>query len=391
MCMTSKQELAREVSLRYAHATRTQKGRMLDEFVASTGYNRKYAVGVLRHPPQPRTEPIRRPRAVRYGPAVLRALSVIWEVADRPCGKLLVAAIPDLLAPMEGHGEISVTPGTRELLLSVSAATADRLLRKVRYSLQWRGRTTTKPGTLLKQQIAIRTANGWDDTRPGYGEVDLVAHCGASTAGEFLYTLVLTDIATQWTDFEAIRTKGQKEVVEAIRRIHARLPFPLLGIDSDNGSEFINAHLFAYCKQQAIHFTRCRPYRKNDQCHVEQKNWSLIRQHVGYGRYEDEADRQRLADVYRWLRPSVNLFWPCMKLTAKERDGSRVRKTYDKPRTPYARLIETDILDDANRDALQARKNSLNPSHLRRQYTAARDRMCQHAKVTFSREASNTQ
>lgn len=389
MSLLSRQELARENSVRYAKASRPQKSRILDEFVAATGYNRKYALAVLLRPPTPRAGPIRRPRAVQYGPDVVRALSEIWDAADRPCGKLLVAAIPDVLRAMEKYGEISVHPGTRQMLTSISAATVDRLLRKVRRSLQWRGRSTTKPGTLLKQQIAIRTANGWDDARPGYVEVDLVAHCGASGAGQFLYTLVFTDIATQWTDFEAIKTKGQTDVVAAIRRIHRRLPFVLLGIDCDNGSEFINGHLFRYCRDNAIHFTRCRPYRKNDQCHVEQKNWSLIRQHVGYGRYEGERDRERLALAYSWLRPHVNFFSPCMKLVAKERNGARVKKTYDSPRTPYARLVETSVLDQDQANELLEYKNSLNPCQLRRQFIQARERLVRYAKVTFTDEATN--
>ena len=389
MSVVSRQELAREVSRRYARATRPEKSRILDEFVATTGYNRKYAMGLLRRPPAPRTAPIRRPRAVRYGPDVVRALSAVWEVARRPCAKLLVAAIPELVQAMQTYGEIELTPKTRNLLLQMSAATADRLLRKVRYSLQWRGRTTTKPGTLLKRQIAIRTANGWDDHRPGYVEIDLVAHCGDSGAGEFLYTLVCTDIATQWTDFEAIRNKGQKEVLAAIQRIRNRLPFPLLGIDSDNGSEFINAHLLCYCRETGIQFTRCRPYRKNDQCHVEQKNWSLIRQHIGYGRYEGARDWQRLTRVYSWLRPFVNCFSPCMKLVAKEREGARVRKIYDTPRTPCTRLIEAGVLSKEQVQDLLEYKHSLNPCQLRREITASIARLVQYAKVTFSDEATN--
>lgn len=388
MSLLSRQELAVEVSVRYVTASRAEKGRILDEFVATTGYNRKYALTVLRHPPSPRVEPIRRPRAVQYGPDVVRALNAIWDAADRPCGRLLVAAIPEVLAAMETFEEIRLAPSTRQKVLTVSAATADRLLRKVRYSLEWRGRSTTKPGTLLKQQIAIRTANGWDDLRPGYVEVDLVAHCGGSGAGDFLYTLVFTDIATQWTDFEAICTKGQKEVVAAIRRIRNRLPFSLLGIDSDNGSEFINGHLYRMCKTEGIQLTRCRPYRKNDQCRVEQKNWSLIRQHVGYGRYEGTGHRDSLALVYSWLRPHVNFFSPCMKLIAKERDGARVRKRYDQPRTPYARLLAAKVLDTEQANELLEYKKGLNPCHLRRQYAQARDRLTRYAKVTSSDEAT---
>jgi len=320
---------------------------------------------------------------------VARALSAVWEVAGRPCAKRLVAAIPDLVQAMQTFGEIELTPKTHNLLLKLSAATADRLLKKVRYSLQWRGRTPTKPGTLLKQQIAIRTSRGWDDHRPGYVEIDLVAHCGASGAGEFLYTLVCTDIATQWTDFEAIRNKGQKEVLAAIQRIHKRLPFPLLGIHSDNGSEFINAHLFHYCKEMNIRFTRSRPYRKNDQCHVEQKNWSLIRHHIGYGRYEGASDWQRLALVYKWLRPFVNYYSPCMKLIAKEREGARVRKIYDTPRTPCTRLIEAGFLSNEQVQKLLEYKNSINPGQLRREIKASIEYLVEYSKVTFSDEATN--
>jgi len=274
MSMISKRELLAVVSPCDVLATETDKVRILNEFVAATGYHRKYALTLLNHPPLPRSRPVRRPRAKTYTPAVQQALVRLWEIADRICSKRLVPGLPDLVDALGRHGELTLDASARTLLLSLSPATADRLLAPTRRAALPRGRTTTKPGSLLKHQIPIRTFADWDDARPGFLEIDLVSHGGESASGEYLHSLVLTDIATQWTECVALPNRGEQAVGTAIAHARTLLPVPVLGLDSDigldsdNGGEFINHHLVRYCQREEITFTRCRPYKKNDQCHV---------------------------------------------------------------------------------------------------------------------------
>jgi hypothetical protein len=250
---------------------------------------------------------------------------------------------------------------TKADLLSISPATADRLLQRERKGYQLHGLGTTKPGTLLKEQIPIRTFSDWDDARPGFLEIDLVAHCGESTHGEYLNSLTMTDIATGWTECLALLNRGQQAVCAAIVQTRSHLPFAVLGLDSDNGAEFINAHLLRYCQEQAITFTRSRPYKKNDQAHVEQKNWSIVRQVVGYGRYEGQTPSQALASLYDLVRLYVNFFQPSLKLVSKERLGSRVKKTYHRAKTPYQRVLDSPQVAQTIKDRLQVQYLTLNP------------------------------
>ena len=266
MSMTSKRELLTVVSPRYVTATGGEKQRILAEFVATTGYHRKYALTLLNHPPRSRSRPVRRPRAKTYTSPVQRALIRVWEIADRICSKRLVPGLPDLVDALERHDELTLDASARTLLLSLSPATADRLLAPTRRAALPRGRTTTKPGSLLKHQIPVRTFADWDDARPGFLEIDLVSHGGESASGEYLHSLVLTDIATQWTECIALPNRGEQAVSTAIAHARTLLPVPVLGLDSDNGGEFINHHLVRYCQHEEITFTRCRPYKKNDQC-----------------------------------------------------------------------------------------------------------------------------
>jgi hypothetical protein len=285
-----------------------------------------------------------------------------------------------------GELDLSAIPSVRSRLLGISAATIDRLLSKEkRPSL--RGRSTTKPGTLLRNQIPIRTFSDWQESeqKPGFCEVDLVAHCGESASGEFLYSLVLTDLHLGWTIPIALMNKSEAAVGEAIRRVRAFLPFPLLGLDSDNGSEFINHNLARYCEQEKITFTRCRPYHKNDQCHVEQKNWTVVRQVVGYGRFEGLEDYNRLTALYDSLRLHVNFFQPSRKLTGKQRIGSKVRKTYDRAQTPYQRLLASGSRPKRQLNELY---RSLNPLELLRKVYELQEKLEEKTKVTFSPEAS---
>jgi len=366
MSLQSKRELLSVVAPRYRKADREEKSRILDEFVESTGYGRKHALALLNHPPPKRPSPVRR-RPRRYTRAVSDALVKVWNAADQICSKRLIPFLPDFIEALERHGELRLEEEIRSRLLSISPASADRLLQPERRRLETRGRSTTKPGTLLKDQIPIRTFADWDDARPGFMELDLVAHCGESTQGEYLHSLVLTDIATGWTECAALQNKSQITVCTALEAVRQRLPFALSGIDSDNGSEFINAHLLRYCREHQVTFTRCRPYKKNDQCHVEQKNWCIVRQKVGYRRYEGKRSCQRLARLYEPLRLYTNFFQPSLKLVEKTRNGARVHKRYDTAKTPTQRVLASPEGAEGAKALLREQFLTLNPLELLRQ------------------------
>jgi len=349
----SKQDLAKALHPKYLKASRKEKGRLLDEFVEVTGYHRNYAKKLLLHgvvPPTGRYDPhtcIRRHAGGRprvYGPVVLQALCVAAESTGWICGKRLVGVLPELVSALEQEGAISLFASERAALLSMSAATIDRKLACERAHHKPKGACTTKPGTLLRSQVPIRTYTPWDEQQPGFLEIDLVAHCGESTAGTYLCTLNCVDVATGWTECVGVANKGQGAVFAALQQVRERLPFPLLGIDSDNGSEFINDHLIRYCQRERITFTRCRPYRKNDQAHVEQKNGSVVRQLVGYDRYATPAALAQLGRVYELVRLHVNAYLPVMKLIGKQREGAKVSKHYDLPTTPYKRALMAGVL-----------------------------------------------
>ncbi len=322
---------------------------------------------------------ITRPRARSYGPAVQAALRVAWAAANGICGKRLVPFLPELVASLERHGHLQLTDAVRTQLLTLSAATADRLLRPARQAQAPRSFATTKPGALLKRQIPIRTFAGWDEARPGFVEADLVAHCGQRAEGAFLYTLVLTDVATGWTECLPLLHRGQHAVIHALDRARRLLPFPLLGLDTDNGGEFLNEELLAYCQRERITFTRGRAYRKNDQCFVEQKNGVIVRQLVGYDRFEGEAAYRQLTEVYRAVRFYINFFQPSMKLQGKQRDGSRTRRRYDLAQTPCRRLFASDLLAPEAQQRLAVLAHTLDPVRLLQQIETLLDALWRHA------------
>ena len=368
MSIRSRRELVRVTHERYQKAKVADKRLILNEFVAASGYHRKYAIEVLLHPPRLKPRAAKRKRRCQYGIMVRQALVSLWKTGNCICSKRLVALLPELVAALERHGECNLEGQTRELLLSMSAATMDRLLRSERRFMQPHGKSTTKPGTLLRRQIPVRTFAEWNEKKPGFAEIDLVAHCDDDSGGEFLHSLVLTDVHTGWCEYTSLANKGQFCTVEGIDNLRQILPFRLLGVDSDNGSEFINHHLLAYCTKHELTFTRCRPYRKNDQCHVEQKNWSIIRRTVGYDRYEGAAACKALAELYQVLRLYQNFFQPCMKLISKERQstsrGERTMKRYDTPKTPYRRVLESGILTEEAAELLKMQYEQLNPKAL---------------------------
>ncbi len=365
MSYQSKRELLDALRPRYCQASRSEKGRLLDEYVLITGYHRKYLIQLLRHPPPPRTRRKRKGNTL-YTLPVQAALVKVWRSANCICGKRLVPCIEHFVSSLERHGELNPNPEIRSLLLQMSPATADRLLRRHRLQHKRRGLSTTKPGTLLKQRIAIRTFAEWDDHHAGLVQVDLVAHCDDSTAGQYVHSLVLVDVATAWTECVAVPNKGQKAVFEALCLARQRLPFPMLGVHSDNGTEFINDHLFRYCDQEGLTFTRSRPYKKNDQAYVEQKNWTVVRQFVGYDRYQGPKALVAMQALYTVLRLYVNFFQPVMKYVSKKRVGSRLIKRYDTAMTPYHRVLAAAETSPQKQQELQQLNLDLNPAALLR-------------------------
>jgi len=364
--LQTRRELLQHMLPQYREAsTVKKKSKLLDAFTAATGYNRKYAMGLLNHAKVEQSTP-QRPRPRHYGPEVQHALFLVWHAANRICAKRLIPFLPTLIDALERHEHLHLSEECRRQLLSMSAATADRLLASQRKQSQ-RGLSTTRAGTLLKQQIPIRTFQEWNETRPGFLEADLVAHCGADIEGGYLYTLTLTDIATGWTECLPLLYRSQETVLAALQQARLLFPFPILGIDTDNGGEFINESLIAYCEQEQITFTRGRPYLKNDQCFVEQKNGAMVRQVVGYDRLVGEHAYRQLTELYRALRLYVNCFQPSMKLLAKQRDGKKVRCVYDPAKTPLQRLLLSGVLPVQKQQELTEIAQALDPIRLLRQ------------------------
>ena len=363
MSKKSKDDLVKAIHPRYLQADKTEKGRILDEFVAATGCHRKHAIRRLRKGiPECRRE--RRGRKRIYTGDVVGHLARIWKICGRICGKRLQPFLPEMVAVLERHDELVIDAESKALLLQMSAATIDRLLARFR-SQNRRGLSTTKPGTLLKDAIPVRTFADWDDAIPGFVEIDLVAHCGVSAHGQYLQTLTAVDITTGWTECLALLHRSQKNVSAAVKLLRDRLPFPLLGIDSDNDGVFINETLLRYCADQKVTFTRSRPYRKNDQAHVEQKNWSVVRRTIGYERYESEFALTLMETIYTDLRLYVNFFQPVQKLASKRRNGSKVHKRYDMAQTPHQRVVASPDVTPKDKLRLQVAYLALNPVQLR--------------------------
>lgn len=379
MSFRAKRELLRQVAPRYREAGHREKTRILDEFVAATGYARKYSIRLLQHPELAVAKEIRRPRERRYGKEVQEALAIAGTAANCICGKRLAPFLPALVQSLEQHGHLTLTDEVRSQLLAITPATADRILSALRPEGRRHGAATTKAGTLLKQQVPVRTFADWDEMEPGFFEVDVVAHCGTSVEGMFLWSLVLTDVSTGWTECLALRHRSQDTVIAALGQVRQLLPFALLGFDTDNGGEFLNHEVLAYCKREGITFTRGRAYKKNDQCFVEQKNGSIVRQLVGYDRYEGEVAYRQLAELYRAVRLYMNFFQPSMKLVNKRQEGGKIKRKYDAAQTPFQRLVASGVLADERRQHLTQVFRALDPVRLLQQIQALQDALWRHA------------
>jgi hypothetical protein len=360
---------------RYLRAPRAEKRQLLDEVVAVAGIHRKAAIRLLRRLPR---APAGRPRAGRprcYGPEVAAVAEVLWQASGRIGAHRLHPFLPELLDRLIHWGDLTLPPALDKLVRQVSRPTLARLLAPARAQFPPRGTTTTRSGTWLKHEIPIRTFTEWNDARPGFLEVDLVAHCGSSTQGFYLCTLCGVDIATAWVELEAVWGKGQGRVGGAIQHVRERLPMPLVGLDSDNGSEFINQRLYDYCQRHAITFTRSRAWKKNDNAHVEQKNGAIVRHLIGYDRFATRAAYVQLSRVYQLARLHVNFFQPVERLVTKTRQGARVHRIYDRAQTPYQRLCAAGVLAPEPRQALEALYQSLSPLKLRRAIDTALERL----------------
>ena len=360
--------LLRHLAPRYQRASPAQKTLLLDSFVEWTGYTRKYAIALLNHGKHDQ-QTIKRRRVPQYGQEVQQALFVAWKAAHYVCAKRLLPFLPSLVALLEGYGHLQLTEEERRQLLAMSVSTAERFLRTQRKP-RLHGLSATAPGLWRKAQIPVRTFSIWEEDRPGFVEMDLVAHCGDHLDGSFLYTLTLTDLATGWTECIPLLEKSADAVLAALAQARTLFPFPLLGIHTDGGSEFLNGELIAYCEQEHLTFTRGRPGVKNDQCHVEQKNGAVVRKAVGCARLVGVQAYDQLGEVYWALRLLVNCFQPSLKLQAKVPQGDRVRRMYDVAQTPLQRLLASGVLSENQQRDVRERLQRIDPLALSEQFDA---------------------
>jgi hypothetical protein len=387
LTLAQRRAITETTATRYRLASKRGKSRILDELCANTGWHRNHARKALAAVLEPRVVAVRRPRPVKYGPEVIEALAVCWSVLGRPAGKRLAPMLGELVAVLRHFGELVIDEDTAELLASMSAATIDRRLAPERAKYQLRGRAGTKPGSLLKSQIPVRTWAEWDDARPGFVEIDLVFHDGGDRGGGHAFTLTVTDVATGWTENRSVPDKSAKCVVAALNDIANKMPFPVLGVDSDNGYEFINGHLLYWCQRQQITFTRARPGNKNDGCHVEQKNWSVVRTIVGYHRYDTAAELLLLNEIWQLQSKLTNYFYPQQKLVSKVRNGAKVSKKHDKAATPFHRAIEHPTMAVERIVAMTRTYSLINPAAIQRQVHAL---TAQLLTLTTSKAAPGT-
>jgi hypothetical protein len=368
--MATRTELLVAVGERYRQADRPQRSAILDEFVAITGYHRKHAIRLLASKKEAAARAARRPRC-RYGPDARDALIALWEASDRICSKRLEPLIPVLLPALERHRQLAISDETRDLLLRISPATMDRLLTDVRLAARGGRRRRAGFSSAVRRAVPVRTFGDWNDPPPGYVEVDFVAHSGTSAAGSFVQTMVLTDIATGWTECVPVVVRSGELVIEALIAAAALFPFPLCGVDFDNDGAFMNELVVGWCRSQGLEVTRSRAYRKNDQAWVEQKNGAIVRRLVGYGRLEGLSAAKALGRLYAAARLHTNLFQPSFKLREKKRIGARVIKRYHAPAPPLARVLAHTAVEEGRKARLRQLHANADPVMLLAEIRAA--------------------
>jgi len=359
----AREDLFNKLRKEYQKASKKQKGKIINSLIITTGYSRKSIIRSLnRRQAKAKKKPIRQRKSSYSG--IMPALRIIWASANFICGKRLKSILPLILSQLLRFGELRLPQPDQQLLLSISSASMDRLLKADRLKMQMKGRSTTKPGTLLKHKIPIRTFADWNEGIPGFLEADLVGFCGDTTAGEYINALTMTDIATGWVALACFMGRSERFCVQAIEDLRASLPFPLLGFDSDNDSLFINGHLLRYCSKHSITFTRSRPRKSNDSCFVEQKNWDVVRKNLGYARLDTDRQLALMRQVLPLLALYQNCFQPSVKLYCKQRFGSKVSKKYLPPETPFQKLMAIPSIPPATKDSLLEQMASLNPKKL---------------------------
>jgi glutaredoxin len=364
----------------YRKARKSRKAELLDEFIKLIGYNRKYAATLLRTYFNRKRKRKKYKRKPYYDKSVKDVLKKIWVIMDFSCGQRLAPILPEIIDRLEHFGEISIDKQTRKKLSKISSSTIDRLLTTEKIMRGRKGRSHTKPGNFLKRQIPIRTYGEWPEKEPGYIEVDLVSHEGGDNSGSYSQSLIGTDISSSWTLSFVLAGKGENDTLGGLKKLKKALPFKLKGLDSDNGSEFINYVVLEFCDENNIKFTRCRPYKKNDNCHVEQKNYSVVRRNVGYLRYDTEKEMEIIQDLYDTLNLYNNFFQPVKKLKLKRREGSKNIRKYDTAKTPYQRILDCKDLSKHVKLKLRKQYLKLNPAELKRKINSLQDKLIEIAR-----------
>jgi len=405
LTMHEKRKITETIAKRYQKKRKKEKILILDEYTKITGYNRDYACHLLSNWGKKIYEIIdgepvvyvlgrrKRKKVTRpkiYGKDILKLVRKFWSTSGFLCGKLLMEYIDDNMDLFIQHKEIKANKTQKKKLLRISNSTLDRILKADRKKMELKKRSGTRAGNLLKNRIPVRTYADWNEDKAGFVEMDLVEHNGGDPSGEYMNTLNVTDVKTCWTEPIAVLNKARIWVFQGIKKIEKRMPFKVLGIDSDNGGEFINHHLIKYCEDTKKTFTRSRPSRKNDNCYIEQKNYTVVRKEIGYQRYEGEQELNILNEIYKRLRLIINFFTPTMKLINKERVGSKIIKKYDKPRTPYRRTMELNEIEDKIKKQLTDQRMQLNPVKLRKEILCLKKKLDRAANKRRSATAKNT-